>query len=124
MVVKLAFNAKSHINAYGYPDYLRRYTGFYDYYQIGKEHEVDRSKSGSKDEGELIATGMNSPFGVLFQIVKETGWTMHYILWQVSWANIMLMLADRPSFGKKGEVIQKGNVSDLKSRLKQKYGQS
>ncbi|WP_148233499.1 hypothetical protein [Pseudopedobacter saltans] len=67
---------------------------------------------------------MNSPFGVLFQIVKETGWTMHYILWQVSWANIMLMLADRPSFGKKGEVIQKGNVSDLKSRLKQKYGQS
>lgn len=44
---------------------------------------------------------MHSPFGIAMQIVKETGWTLHYVLWKVSWATIMLMLADRPSLKKK-----------------------
>jgi hypothetical protein len=65
---------------------------------------------------------MNSPFGMLYQVVKETGWTMHYILWKVSWNTIMLMLADRPSFSKAKEEVKKGNVSDLKNLIKQKYG--
>jgi hypothetical protein len=33
-------------------------------------------------------------------IVKETGWSWHDVLWKVSRANWMLMLADRPGFKK------------------------
>lgn len=49
--------------------------------------------------------GMHSPWGIIQQIVKETGWTWHYVLWQVSWVNIMLMMADRPGFRRLGDEI-------------------
>jgi hypothetical protein len=68
---------------------------------------------------------MNSPFGVLYQIVKETGWTMHYILWKVGWSTIMMMLADRPGFKKgkgKEKEVKKGSSADLKNLIKRKYG--
>lgn len=48
-----------------------------------------------------MPTGMHSPFGVMQQIIKETGWTWHYVLWKISWGNVMMMLADRPGLRKK-----------------------
>lgn len=49
---------------------------------------------------------MHSPWGVLFEIIKETGWTRHYVLWKVSRANLMLMMADRSrlKYGQKGDA--------------------
>ena len=43
---------------------------------------------------------MNSPWGIEMNIIKETGFTRHYLLWQISWVNAGLMLADAPHFKK------------------------
>ena len=82
---------------------LRRYIGFYEYYQIGAKDESDDTQSGSEAQGELIQTGMHSPWGILYQIIKETGWSLHYVLWKVNRTNLMLMMADRShvKYGKK-----------------------
>lgn len=34
----------------------------------------------------------------------------------------MMMVADSPRYGKKKEVVKKGSVSDLRSKIKAKYG--
>jgi len=39
---------------------------------------------------------MHSPWGAMYPIMEKTGWTLHYILWKVSWANIQLILSDSP----------------------------
>lgn len=41
---------------------------------------------------------MNSSWGVIFQVVKETGWSWHYVLWKISWFNIQMMIKDQPSY--------------------------
>ncbi|MGZ3753579.1 MAG: hypothetical protein ACXVAY_01390 [Mucilaginibacter sp.] len=41
---------------------------------------------------------MHSPWGIEFNIIKETGWTRQYLLWSESWINIQLMLRDAPSY--------------------------
>jgi hypothetical protein len=50
---------------------------------------------------------MNSPWGLEWMILKETGWTRKYLLWGESWINIQMMLADAPSY-KKVKTEQKG----------------
>jgi len=64
---------------------------------------------------------MHSPWGVIYQIVKETGWSWHYILWKVSRANIMLMIADRSVFKTKPdgeEKVVEDTGQGLAKRLK------
>jgi len=59
---------------------------------------------------------------MLHQIISETGWTWHYVLWKVSRANIMLMMADRStvkSVKKEDEVIE-ASGKDLAARIKSK----
>ena len=41
---------------------------------------------------------MHSHWGLNFSIVKETGYTLHYLMWGISWVNLQLMLADAPSY--------------------------
>lgn len=41
---------------------------------------------------------MNSPWGIIFNLIKETSLTYHDILWKVSWINIQMMLDDAPRF--------------------------
>lgn len=62
---------------------------------------------------------MHSPWGVLQQVIKETGWTWHCILWRISWANIMLMMADRPGFKKAGEQVTKVSKEEIAERRRQ-----
>jgi hypothetical protein len=101
---------------------LRRHIGFYEYYQIGKADDIDPSESGPKDQGELTQTGMHSPWGMLFQIVKETGWSWHDVLWKTSRANIMLMMADRSHFKmiKEEDKVIKDDGKGLMGRIKSK----
>lgn len=63
---------------------------------------------------------MHSPWGMLYQIVHETGWSLHYLLWKVSRANIMLMMADRSNFKhlKPEDQVKPESGADLASRLK------
>jgi len=58
---------------------------------------------------------------MLYQFAKETGWSMHDILWKVSRPNLLLMMADRPNFKKKGEVVEKGEGKELASMLASKF---
>jgi len=59
---------------------------------------------------------------MLFQIVKETGWSWHDVLWKVSRANIMLMMADRSHFKmiKEEDKIIKDDGAGLLGRIKSK----
>jgi hypothetical protein len=63
---------------------------------------------------------MHSPWGMLYQICKETGWTWHYVLWKVSRPNLMLMMADRPNFKNSKDVVKKVDGKGLGSMLKNK----
>lgn len=44
---------------------------------------------------------------MLYQIIKETGWTWHYVLWKVNRSNLQMMHADgiRLKRKKKEEAI-------------------
>lgn len=97
-----------------------RDSGFYQYYQIGAQDDVDTAESGSESSGELIQTGLNSPWGILHQIIKETGWTLHYVLWKINRANILLMMADRSNVKSKKETIIKDSGKGLSERYKRK----
>lgn len=53
--------------------------------------------------------GLHSPWGSLWSIATQTGWTMDYILWKVSWVNIRMMLTDAPrmTFANQNKAKQK-----------------
>lgn len=55
---------------------------------------------------------------MIFQIVKETGWTYHQVLWKVSRANIMMMLADRSEFKEAKDVVVESTGKELQKRRK------
>lgn len=42
--------------------------------------------------------GPHSPFGLIWQIASATGWTPHYIMWNVSYPMLLLMAADAPRY--------------------------
>jgi len=60
---------------------------------------------------------MHSPWGLLYQIVKETGWTWHQVLWKVSRTNMLMMMADRPNFISKKAAPEKKSGGDLAAQL-------
>jgi hypothetical protein len=41
---------------------------------------------------------MNSPWGMIFNLIKETNLTWDDIFWNISWVNIQMMLADAPRY--------------------------
>jgi hypothetical protein len=100
-----------------------RHCGFYEYYQIGETDEDHAAESGSEDRpGELIRKGMHSPWGMLFEIIKQTGWTWHYVLWKVSRANLLLMIADQAYIKTKKEPkVKEGNGASLFQKIKSKH---
>ena len=59
----------------------------------------DGEESESAGGGEL--KGLHSPFGMMYLLQKETGWTDDYILWGTSWANLQMKLADAPRYSYK-----------------------
>ncbi|WP_017258396.1 hypothetical protein [Pedobacter arcticus] len=67
---------------------------------------------------------MNSPFGLIYKIAQDTGWTVHYILWKVSWAQIQMMLADAPGLRKKPKQVKKGTKDETLAMMKRNYGKS
>src|SRR3546814_7744873 len=72
--------------------------GFYEYYQIDLQHEDygEESEPGHSGESRGTTSGLNSPWGMIYTIVKDPGWTWHYVLWRVAWINVQMMLADAP----------------------------
>jgi hypothetical protein len=66
--------------------------------------------------------GLHSPWGMLFEIIKQTGWTWHYVLWKVSRANLLLMIADQAYIKTKKEPkVKEGNGASLFQKIKSKH---
>lgn len=63
---------------------------------------------------------MHSPWGVKFQILKETNLTWHEAMWKVSRANQVLMLADRSAFKERSELIIEESGKQRMARRKAK----
>jgi len=63
---------------------------------------------------------MNSPWGINYSIIKETGYTWRYLLWGISWINVRMMLADAPAYrpgkAEKGKDLE--DEDDFKEFLK------
>lgn len=53
--------------------------------------------------------------------MKDLGMTWKEIMWERSWINIEMILADSARMVK-GSEIKKGNTDDLAARIKEKYG--
>ena len=86
--------------------------GFYKYYRLGgKDESVStpnepsdkQKKDKDRDRRELttVYEPSHSPFGIIWQIAAATGWSVHYILWKVSYQTLALMLADAPGYRSK-----------------------
>ena len=59
---------------------------------------------------------------MLHSLIKETGWTWHYVLWKVSRANLLLMIADRSDFKnrKDADVAIRDSGKNLFNRIRTK----
>ena len=70
-------------------------------YQIDLDDEDGESEPAGKNKGEL--KGGHSPFGVMFRIQKETGWTDDYLLWEITWVNVRMKLIDEIHYDYSGK---------------------
>ena len=73
---------------------------FYEYYQIRGTDESDEAETEPRKEGELRTEyeGSHSPFGFVWQIASETGWSVDYILNGVNYQTLIMMLSDAPHY--------------------------
>ena len=72
---------------------------FREYYQIGRGDEPDSAQSEpKKTERELkgYTEPAHSPFGLVGQIARDTGWSVDYIMRGVNYPMLMLMWQDFP----------------------------
>lgn len=61
---------------------------------------------------------MNSPWGMIFNLVKETNLTWDFIMWKIGWINIKMMLADAPSY-KPGKTEQQAEPLESEDDFKE-----
>jgi hypothetical protein len=50
--------------------------------------------------------GSHSPFGFIWQVASETGWSIRHILWKAPYALLLLMMSDTPHY-LRGEELEK-----------------
>ena len=78
-------------------------TVFREYYQIGRGCKSLDTESEPRKEGELktVYEQSHSPFGFIWQIASETGWSVDYILHKVNYQTLLMMMMDAPRYVKK-----------------------
>lgn len=56
--------------------------------------------------------GSHSPFGLIWQIAAETGWSKDYIMWKIPYPVLLLMMQDAPRWveGKKKKNATPGRI--------------
>ncbi|GHV32136.1 hypothetical protein FACS1894177_07850 [Bacteroidia bacterium] len=70
---------------------------------------MDDETNESEPEGKGELKGGHSPFGVMWRVQKETGWTDEYLLWQIPWVNVRMKLIDEIPYeynGKSAKTIE------------------
>ena len=55
---------------------------------------MDNEDGESEPARKWELKGGHSPFGVMYRIQKETGWTDEYLLWEIAWVNVRMKLID------------------------------
>ncbi|MCE9106564.1 hypothetical protein [Bacteroides pyogenes] len=60
--------------------------------------------------------GSHSPFGFIWQIASATGWSVHYILWELPYPTLLLMLSDAPRWVKSGRNKKRVGVPGRDAR--------
>ena len=61
--------------------------------------------------------GSHSPFGFIWQIASQTGWSVHHILWKVPYTTLLMMMSDAPHYVSEEEQKRK-NAKISKSKMK------
>jgi hypothetical protein len=61
--------------------------------------------------------GSHSPFGFIWQIATQTGWSVYRILWQTPYPTLLLMMSDAPHYVSEEEQKQK-NAKISKQKMK------
>lgn len=101
--------------------------GFYKSYRIGKN--INGQDFPADHDGDDSIYGGQSIWGKIDAIASRYHWSMDYILWGISWANLRLMMDDslRVDYKPKSttckdksslEVIDTNNLESLRSSLK------
>ena len=62
------------------------------------EAEDDLSQDGKGVKGHI--EGSHSPFGLIYQIAKDTGWSIEYVM-KIPYSTLTMMLADAPRYVRK-----------------------
>lgn len=97
-----------------------RCTRFFKLYQIHVGHadndagdeDLSQDKKGVKGRME----GSHSPFGLIYQIAKDTGWSVREIL-DLPYATLVMMLSDTPRY-----VAESGEKAVRISSMEQLLG--
>lgn len=115
--IRLATNTEQYI-----------YHVFRDYYRIGSSTEQDAALSEPERErkrNEELKKGHTEPshslFGVVGQLVTETGWSIDYILDKVNVVTLQMMMADMPHWvpPQKPDMMQMEEREKLRNSHKQ-----
>ena len=61
--------------------------------------------------------GSHSPFGLIWQIASQTGWSVHHILWRVPYPTLLMMMSDAPRYVSEEEQKSK-NAKISKQKMK------
>ena len=80
-----------------------RGTRFYQYYQVNVGNENDETEDDLSRDGEGVKStieGSHSLFGLIYQVAKDTGWSIEYIM-KIPYATLTMMLADAPRYVRK-----------------------
>lgn len=88
--------------------------GFYEGYSLGKN--ASGNDFPRDEDGEDSHYGGRSIWGQIDAFISRYHWTLEYILWGVSWANIQLMIADalRTDYkDRSGYSQQNSNVPEI-----------
>ena len=65
------------------------------YFGIDKERQERKRISEVKGDGSSITFGGNSAYGTLIDFAcQRYGWTMDYVVWGISYANLKMLMAD------------------------------
>ena len=60
---------------------------------------------------------MHSPWGVIYQLMKELGMTKDEVLWSDSKLNLTMMVVDRPGFKHSKDTVEKVSGSEIERMM-------
>lgn len=100
-------------------------TGFYEHYCIPQGDEDDGAEERESVESEGVkgyVEGLHSPWGMIWQVATQTGWTLKYILWKVNYPSMIMMSADAGRYvnGERNKKVTIKSEEELYAALSKK----